>query len=430
MKSMTTSGRCPFSGAAEDLSLFADDYIANPYPTLNYLREEKPVTFNKETGYWLVTRYEDVQKCMRGGDGLSSQNTLEPLRVPCPAALGKLAEAGVQIVGAMINEDPPQHTVHRQALQVALSPKRLRELESFVRDEARKSMDKIIKLGQADLMNDFAFWIPAHVVFHMMRVPEEDIPQIKKWVAGTAKFIWGIPTEAEQVALAANLGEFWKYTAAHLKKLQGDLQDDFVSEIIRQHLADPVTWPEEYVTWLTLNFMFAGHETAAGGMGNGMRLVLEHLDQWQMLVSDPSLIPNAVEEMLRHTGPVLAWRRITTREMEFSGVRVPTGARLKVMLGGANRDGRLFEHADTFDIKRTNANRHLTFGVGQHTCMGAPLARIELKLMLEEMVKRMPHVRLVEGQQFSYPHTTTHRGPECLLARWDVSANPMPADRF
>lgn len=420
---------CPFAGKPEDFSLFSDEYIADPYPALNHFREETPVFFNKETGYWIVTRFEDVQRCLKAGVGFSTANVIDPLVPPCPAALQKLGEAGVVITGTLINEEGEAHALHRKPMQAALSPGYLRGLESFVRAETTKAMDKIIRLGQADLMADFSFWIPANVIFHMMRVPAEDIPTIKNWVVGEAKLIWGFPTPEEQVDLAANLGEFWKYTAAQLERLKTDLRDDFVSELVRQHLADPENWSADYITWLTLNFMFAGHETAAAGAGNAIRLLMENRDQWDLLVADPALIPNAVEETLRHTGSVLAWRRKTTEEIELSGVRIPAGANLKIMFGAANRDGRMFQAPDTFDIRRSNANRHLTFGFGPHSCLGAPLGRIEIKVILEEMVKRMPHVRLSPNQKFSYPYTTTHRGPERLLAQWDVSANPVLADR-
>lgn len=426
---MKATAGCPFSGNAEDFSLFDADYIENPYPYLEQFRQQAPVFFNKETGFWIVTRYEDVNKCFVDRNLFSAANTINPLKAPCPAAGQALGEAGVVITGTLINEDNPQHALHRGPIQQSLHPNLLRSLGDFVRERATAELDKIVKRGKADMNQDYGFWIPANVIFELMQVPAEDIPQIKQWVGGAAELIWGMPEDQRQIQLANGLGEYWKYVEAYIRRLKADPQDHFVGEMVKRHLSDPENWPEEYVIWLTLNFMFAGHETASNAFASGVRLFMENRDQWDLIVEDPSLIPNAIEEILRHRGSVLAWRRLTREPVTLSGVTIPAGANVKLMLGAANHDPEVFEDPERFDIRRPNAARHFTFGKGGHMCMGAPLGRLELKILFEELSRRLPHLQLSAEQNWSYPRTTTHRGPEHVYCEWDPSLNPIPEDR-
>lgn len=420
---------CPYSGNLESFSLFDPDYIDDPYPYLEQFREQSPVFYNPETDFWIVSRYEDVKRCFMDRKAFSAVNTINPLRAPCPAAGKAIMDAGVVITGTLINEDNPEHGLHRGPVQQSLHPSKLRGMDEFVRARASAELDKIVARGKADLNQDYGFWIPANVIFELMNVPAADIPKIKNWVTGEAEFIWGFPDDETQVDLAVKLGEYWKYCKSFVAKLKAEPEDTFVGAIVKNHVQDPENWSEDYATWLILNFMFAGHETAAAAFANGLRLFMENRDQWELIVNDPALIPGAVEEMLRHRGSVLAWRRVAIEEIELSGVTIPAGANVKLMVGAANHDPAVFEDPNRFDIRRGNASRHLTFGMGPHMCIGAPLARVELQILFEELARRLPHVHLAAAQNWSYPRTTTHRGPEHVYCEWDASANPLPEDR-
>ena len=166
--------------------------------------------------------------------------------------------------------------------------------------------------------------------------------------------------------------------------------------------------------------LFAGHETTTGLIGNALRRLLTERHAWEEICRDPSLIPNAIEEVLRFDSSVIAWRRKTTEPVEIGGVRVPAGANLLLLLGSANRDPAVFEDPERFDIHRHNAKEHLSLGFGAHYCLGAPLARLEARIVLEELSIRLPSLRLVPGQTLRFQPNTTFRGPLSLLVEWDT----------
>ena len=157
--------------------------------------------------------------------------------------------------------------------------------------------------------------------------------------------------------------------------------------------------------------------------------ILEHRAQWAALCTKPALIPNAVEECLRAVSSVIAWRRQAREAVTLQGVEIPAGAKLLIYSGAANHDPAVFPNGECFDIERDNARRHLSFGYGAHLCLGAPLARLELKVMLEELARRLPHMELVPAQAWTYSANTSFRGPQNLRVRWDATLNPVLADR-
>jgi len=169
---------------------------------------------------------------------------------------------------------------------------------------------------------------------------------------------------------------------------------------------------------------FAGHETTTQASANGLKKLLSDREKWQQLVADPSLIPNAVEEILRYDSSIFAWRRVATKDTDISGMPVPKGGKVLIMMGSGNRDPDMFENPEKFDPSRSNAKRHLGLGHGAHFCMGAPLARMEMKVILEELVRRLPHMQLKPDQKFRYFPTLTFRGVQNLEVKWDVSQNP------
>ena len=176
----------------------------------------------------------------------------------------------------------------------------------------------------------------------------------------------------------------------------------------------------QQATTIVLNLLFAGHETTTGLIGNAMRRLLAERHVWEEICRDASLIPNAIEEVLRFDSSVIAWRRQTTQAVEIGGVPVPADANLLLLLGSANRDPAVFEGPDRFDIHRRNAKEHLSFGQGAHYCLGAPPARLEGRVVLEELSARLPGLRLVPGQTLRFQPNTTFRGPLALLVEWDT----------
>lgn len=423
---------CPVTGLAARLDPFSDPYLQDPYAFWEIARKEEPVFYSPTLDYWVVSRYNDVRQVFRDTDTFSASISITPLKELCPAAIDEMVKAEMVMGPSLVNEDPPVHTERRELVRNALvSPRRIEEVTPRIHELASRSVDVIVREGRADLVADFAWEIPALVAFAIMGVPDEDVERAKQFASRLALFTWGYPSEEQQTQLAAGMARYWQYAKEHVHRRLQEPTDDYISELIRswrtpgnEELLD-----ENYLVTTMMNFLFAGHETTTNATANGLKALLENRDQWEALCADPSLIPNAVEEILRYSSSVIAWRRQAVSEAVIGGVTIPAGSKVLVVNGSANHDESVFPEPERFDVTRKNANRHFAFGIGRHLCLGAPLARLEMKILLEELTRRLPHMELVKDQEFTYLPNTSFRGPDHLLVEWDPKANPVEEDR-
>jgi cytochrome P450 len=199
-----------------------------------------------------------------------------------------------------------------------------------------------------------------------------------------------------------------------------DPRDDFTSDLILARDGEMPALNSQEMTTIVYGLLLAGHETTTSLLANALRRLLTDLDAWKEIGRDSSLIPNAIEEVLRLDSSVIAWRRKTTQAVEIGSVPVPADANLLLLLGSANRDPAVFENPDRFDIYRTNAKDHLSFGHGVHYCLGAPLGRLEARVVIEVLSERLPGLRLVPEQKLPFQPNTSFRGPLSLLVEWDA----------
>ncbi|ABH00967.1 cytochrome P450 CYP116 (plasmid) [Rhodococcus jostii RHA1] len=425
------AGKCPVSHIAAEFNPFADDYLQDPYAVFTRARAEEPVFFSPSLGYWVVSRHEDVRQVFQD-PAFSASISITPLKELCPAAVDELVKAEMVMGPSLVNEDPPLHTKRRRLIQKAMiSPARIEAVTPRIRALTTSYIDGFVRRGHADLVADFAWEIPALVAFALMGVPDEDVERAKEFAGRLALFTWGYPSEEEQRKLAAGMGQYWIYAKEHVKRRLEDPTDDYISNLIAawRKPGNEDLFDENYLVTTMMNFLFAGHETTTNATANGLRALLEHRDQWAALCADPSLVPGAVEEILRFSSSVVAWRREATEDTHIGDVPIPAQAKVLVLTGSANHDEEVFPEPERFDITRTNADEHLAFGFGRHLCLGAPLARIEMGIFLEELTRRLPHMQLAEGQTFTYSPNTSFRGPDHLFVGWDPSQNPVPEDR-
>jgi cytochrome P450 len=308
----------------------------------------------------------------------------------------------------------------RRLANVAFTPRRVAAMEPFVRGLTRRFLEERLSSGRADLVRDLAWDLPALVIFRVLGIPDEDVPRVKAGAESRLLLMWGRPTEGEQVRLARGMAAFWRYAETLVASRAERPRDDFTSDLLLARAGDLPALNHQEVTQVVYELLFAGHETTTGLIGNALRQLLTERHAWEEICRDPSLIPNAVEEVLRFDSSVVAWRRQTTQAVRIGGVPVPAHADLLLLLGSANRDPAVFEDPDRFDIHRRNAKDHLSFGSGAHFCLGAPLARLEARVVLEELSTRLPSLRLVPGQGLRFQPNTTFRGPLSLLVEWDA----------
>lgn len=424
------SGKCPFHGAAESFDPFNPGFIKDPWPALAEMQRERPVFYSEELGFWIVTKYADVRKCFLDNKSFSAEITLDPIKPLTTESIESFIASGFTPGPVLVNEQPPTHKARRTRLQRQFEPKKLQELEPFVRQTVNSYIDRFVKSGSADLMRDFIYDIPALVVFHLLGLPGEELKKVKQWGEDTALFSWGRPSEREQKAMADALGQYWAYCQKYVEFKKTNLGDDFISDAIRgQQEEGEELWSDTYITRLMLNFIFAGHETTTNASGNAVMNLLSDRRLWEELVADPSKIPGAVNELLRVGSSIIGWRRKALVDVELSGVTIPAGSNLIIYNGAANRDPDVFTDPQAIDLGRDNATKLLSFGYGPHLCLGQPVAKLEMRVMLEELVRRLPHLELTE-QEFTFsPPNTNARGPDHVFTRWDPDLNPQAADR-
>ena len=231
--------------------------------------------------------------------------------------------------------------------------------------------------------------------------------------------MFGHSDEAEQVATAEGMAAFWRYCEELAEDRRARPRDDFTTDLV--HTPDESGQPltQQEAATILFGLLLAGHETTTNLLGNGLRRLLGTPEVWDSLRSDPQLIPGAVEEILRYDSSVIHWRRRSTRPVQLSGIDIPADANVLVCIGAANHDPQHFPNAEYFDIRRDNARDHLSFGSGPHHCLGAPLARLEAKVVFEELTTGFPHLRLAPGQPFEVLPIIGFRGPLTLLVEWD-----------
>lgn len=419
---------CPVSARAAAFDPFTDDYSLDPAAYLRWAREEEPVFFSPELGYWVVTRYDDVKAIFRDNLTFSPAIALEKITPTGPEAEAVLQRYGFALNRTLVNEDEPEHMPRRRALMKPFTPDELIHHEPMVRRLAREAVDSFVDRGSADLVTEMLYTVPLTVAMDFLGIPEEDQGPLKEFSVAHTVNTWGRPDPQEQVRVAEAVGRFWQYAGGVLEKLRQDPSGPgWMPYSIRQQAEHPEVVTDSYLHSIMMAGIVAAHETTAHAGSNALKFLLENRSVWEEICADPGLIPNAVEECLRYVGSVAAWRRVTTKDTEVGGVPVPKGSKLLIVQATANRDPRHFEDGDEYDVRRTTSSEHLTFGYGAHQCMGKNLARMELQIFLQELTSRLPHLELAE-QEFRYVPNTSFRGPEHLLVTWDPAKNPERTD--
>lgn len=417
---------CPVHQSWSPLS---DDYLADPYPIAAKLREDHPVFYAEEVGYVVVTKMEDIETVFTNPDIYQSTNVQDPLYPLAPEATDVLAAPDFDPVAVMSNRPEPDHGRIRVYTRKGFSNRRLKTLEDYMRDRATLLIDQMLADGaaaatsttppRAEYVSSLAFPLPAEIVFRFIGFPQEDDTMIKSWCVERKAFSWGKPSAEQQVEIAEHMLTYWRYCREFTAGRRDDRRDDFASELLDAHDADPSELSYREVESIIYGLSFAGHDPVTNLLCNSLLCLLPRRDQWDALCEDPSLIPNAVEETLRYESSQIAWRRVTTEDTTLGGVDLPAGTRIFLNFAAANREPAAFDDPNTFDIFRKDASRHISFGKGIHYCLGAGLSKMEARIALEVLTQKVPSLRLAEDQELTVFPNITFRGPEQLFVEWD-----------
>lgn len=402
-----------------------DDYLTDPYPIANALRDEHPVFYAKELGHVVVTKMSDIESVFMNPDVFASTNVQDPIFPLASEATDILGAPDFDPVAVMSNRAEPDHARIRAYTRQGFSNRRLTALEDYMRGRASRLLDQMITFGnEAEYVAALAFPLPAEIVFRLIGFPEADDALIKSWCVNRRAFSWGKPTGAEQAEIAAGMIDYWRYCREFVARRRDERADDFTSELLDAHDADPdpangtgISYRE--VESVVYGISFAGHDPVTALLCNTLRCLLPRRDQWDALCVDPSLAAAAVEETLRFESSQISWRRVTTRDTTLGDIDIPAGTKVFLNFASANHEADVFDDPEIFDIHRKKANRHISFGKGIHFCLGAGLARMEARIALELLSERLPSLRLAPDQTYEFFPNITFRGPDALHLEWN-----------
>lgn len=388
-----------------------------PFGAWQHLREEAPVFFHEPTGYFVVTRHADVKAVFEDWETFSSENAQAPMRPMCAEGRQIMREGGFTAYSGLSARVPPEHTRIRKIVQGCFGPRRFRAIEPKIEAIIERQLNKVAPQGGCDFFREVAYEVPALVLFTLMGIPEADVPKVKDWAVSRALLTWGNLSDAEQIPHAHKMVDYWAYCRALVAARKEVPGDDLPSDLVRLQ-AEGAEISDEEIAGVMYSVLFAGHETTTTLMANGVISLLTSRDQWEALCADPGLIAQATEEVLRYSPSIVAWRRKAKADAEIGGVAVPAGSDILLIMGSANRDEAVFESGGTFDVTRANARNHLSFGFGIHFCLGSQLAKLEFGIMLRELTRRFPGMRLKEDQDIDYLHNISFRVPARVDVLW------------
>jgi len=339
----------------------------DPFPWYKMLRESSPVFLDPRRGGWSVFNYNDVQRVLSEHSTFSSQfmGSNQPLEA------------------SMINMDPPRHRQLRSLVTLAFTPRTIARLTARITDIVNELLDKVTPRGKMDVIQDLSIPLPVIVIAELLGIPGEDRASFRHW---SDQLVGATPSDGKNPQ--EEMGNYFKGVIEQRRKQP---EDDLISALLAAQIDGKHLTDQELLGFCIL-LLIAGNETTTHLLGNAIWCFDDHPEAWAELQTNPDLLPDAIEEVLRYRSPVKLMFRVTTQDTRIGDRDIPAGSGVTAWIGSANRDEAKFPNADTFDIHRS-PNRHVAFGYGIHFCLGAPLARLEAKIALGIMLERLPNMR-------------------------------------
>jgi cytochrome P450 len=399
----------PVHDWATDYDIFDAQYVADPYPIWADLRERCPMAHtDRWGGSWLPTRYADVYAIAHDIEKFPSGNGISVVPLvdlgqgdaPVPAPV---LTAGVPPISA----DPPLHTWTRRLVLPTMSPARVAEYEVFTRELCRRLVDEVVARGQGDAAAEYAQQIPVRVIGHILGVPESMSATFTEWVRDVLEFAHD--PERRRRGVVGIIG----YLQGAIAERQAEPKDDFLTELLHsEHDGEPIGI--DVVMGMCALLLIAGIDTTWSSIGSTMWHLATHPDDRRRLVNEPELMPTAIEEFLRAYAPVTMARRLV-EDTDYNGCPIKAGERILMNFPAANRDPEVFPDADKVILDRQQ-NRHLAFGAGIHRCAGSNLARMELRVAVEEWLARIPEFEVTDPSLVTWAGGQV-RGPRSIPVR-------------
>jgi cytochrome P450 len=397
-----------------DSLLVSPEIMKDPYPIYRRLRETAPVFWSDQWNAWIVSRYADVAVSLKDKENLSNENRQGLL-------FGAMSETEREALSPLrhyfaqkdvIGSDPPDHSRMRALVMKAFTPKTVASLAPRIRNLAESMLGGAVAQPRFDFVREIAHPLPVILIAEMLGAPPEDRPLFKRWSSDILAFQGTGQAAFESAKISqASLMEMFEYMNRLIDRRRAEPRDDLITALaLAEEGGQRFTRAELLATCNTI--LTAGHETTTNLIGNLVHLLLADPGQWAQLKADPALIASAIEEALRFDAPKQRNFRRIKKTHEFSGALFSENQMVFQLIGSANRDPDNFERPDTFDLRRS-PNDHVSFGFGIHFCLGAPLARMEARIVLETLMQLLPACRMADGDM-AWQERVQFRGPREL----------------
>ena len=387
------------------MNFSSEEMRRNPYPIYDQIRSVSPVFRDPRSDLWMILDYDGVKRALNEPDVFSS----------------RAAPPGGGALDWFIFFDPPRHTKLRALVMRAFTPRSVASLEPRIRELSRSLLDQTIERGEMDLAADFAVPLPLMVIAEMLGIPIEDRAQFRRWSDAILNLVETVSGGEEAIRAAKEFrlaaAEMSTYVADLLTQRRREPKDDLLTRLVEAEVDGERLTEKEIMNFFQL-LLLAGSETTTNLINNAVLCFIENPDQLARLRARPELLPLAIEEVLRYRSPVQTMFRQTKRDVEMHGQVIPAGKLVLAMIGSANRDPRQFRDAGRFDVAR-DPNAHIAFGHGIHFCVGAPLARLESKIALSDLLERVRGFSLASDEPWE-PRKAFHvHGPARLPIRFE-----------
>jgi len=380
---------------------------------------ERPVTFSPSIGAYMVTRYADLVAVLDDPQTYSSKAALPMIYDNPPEVVAVLKAGRVPETTMVVNEDEPGHIRFRRVFDAGFTGARVRAMVPLMRERAEALIDGLVGMGRADLVAGYAIPFVQAVISAVIGFPAEDTARIQAWT-DDVNMLWNMlaPVQA-RVESARRMTDYTRYLQALIDDRRAHPREDLISDLVHGANGYPGV-PDEYVHNIIRGAArVAGFDTTRDAITATVLIMLQNPGVRERILADPArAIPKLTEEALRRDAPHRGLFRITTREAELGGTTLPAGSPILLLFGSGNRDEAVFAHPDDVDLDRPNARDHLAFGRGLHSCPGAPMARAEIRVALETLIRRLPRLRLAAGYQPAYIASYFFRGLESLDVTW------------
>ncbi|HEY8772539.1 MAG TPA: cytochrome P450 [Candidatus Limnocylindria bacterium] len=389
-------------------------FIADPYPAYDELRRAGRIHYDERTDHWLITRHADVNALLRDrrfGRTYLHRATHEEM--------GRLPDTELEapfwhvVRNGMLDREPPDHTRLRSLVSKAFTPRRVAEMRDTIQGIVDRLVDEALARGEFDLLATVLEPLPVTVIAELLGIPDEDRHLLRPWSAEICLMYELNPSDEYAQRAARASVEFGDYLAHLSRARRANPGSDLISGLT-QVVEEGDRLTEDELVGTCVLLLNAGHEASVNGSGNGWWALFRNPGELARLRADPGLLPSAVEELLRYDTPLQLFERWVLEDSEICGVQVPKGAELGLMFGSSNRDPDVFADPDRLDLGR-DPNPHISFGAGIHFCLGAPLARLEMLVAFETILRRMPDLQLLEEPEWK--PTYIIRGLKSLRVR-------------